>query len=100
MTIDIRIRAEEKTDYFQIAEVHAQAFDQTRSIGIAVLVDTLRHRKHYDADLSLVAEADGRILGHVLFTEHRLRVEGKELRAVALAPSCLRFKPGVSASVS
>lgn len=39
-----------------------------------------------DATLSLVAEEDGRVLGHILCSRMKVEVEGVPVRAVGLAP--------------
>lgn len=48
------------------------------------LVDALRNSPAFIPELSLVAEADGAILGHILFT--KINVGGQEALALALAP--------------
>jgi putative acetyltransferase len=52
------IRPERVTDYPEIGNLHMRAF------GIVAL---LRHRRTFDPELSLVAEINGRLVGHVLF---------------------------------
>jgi len=72
----VRIRSEAGEHQGAIREVHRRAF---RGESEAKLVDDLR--RDGDAAISLVAETDGRIVGHILFS--RLQAP---LRALALAP--------------
>ena len=84
--MNITIRSETAADYTAIAEVVLSAFHEEKFVDEMVLVDTLRHLPGYDADLSLVAEADGRIAGHAMFTPHTVLVGGAEVGATNLAP--------------
>lgn len=72
----MRIRPEAPEDQDAIRTVHRRAF---RGEGEARLVDDLR--RDGDAAISLVAETEGEIVGHILFS--RLQAP---LRALALAP--------------
>ncbi|XEC94918.1 GNAT family N-acetyltransferase [Paenibacillus tarimensis] len=80
------IRSERADDYHSISEVNAAAFDYSYRMGEATLVNVLRSRKAFDPDLSLVAELDRRVIGHVLFSPQQVVVGGKVLDAVLLAP--------------
>lgn len=91
----INIRAEEVKDYPAIAEINilafTQAFSESNGVGNVgkaemVLVDVLRHGPDFDPDLSLVAEVDGRVVGHALFYPYRILVMGQEMAAVGLHP--------------
>jgi putative acetyltransferase len=73
---DIAIRAERADDHDGIGDVHRLAFAGKAE---ARLVDDLR--RSGDAVISLVAEHQGRVIGHVLFS--RLKAP---MRALALAP--------------
>lgn len=83
LTQNIIIRSEKPKDYFRIAEVHALAF---KSKAEPTLVAMLRYREMFDPELSLVAELNGQVIGHVLFSPYQLRITGKEMMAVVLAP--------------
>ncbi|MDP4162366.1 MAG: N-acetyltransferase [Bacillota bacterium] len=80
------IRSEKQKDYFDIAEIHALSFTYSHGMGEVPLVDVHRHRKEFDSDLSLVAEEDGRVVGHCLFTTHKLLLNGETIKAAILAP--------------
>jgi putative acetyltransferase len=78
------IRPETVRDYAAIAAVHAYAFDN--HAAEAAIVALLRHRAAFDPELSLVAEDDGQVVGHVLFSPYIVRLLGQDVRAVNLAP--------------
>ena len=80
----MRIRPETVSDYAGIAALHARAFGERPAE--AMIVALHRQRPTFDPDLSLVAERDGRILGHALFSPHTVRLLGLDVRAVNLAP--------------
>ncbi|HEY0069989.1 MAG TPA: N-acetyltransferase, partial [Chloroflexia bacterium] len=81
---DVLIRPETVNDYAAIAEVNVQAFDHRAAE--ALIVTLLRNRPQFDHELSLVAEEDGRILGHVLFSPYSIQVLGESVSVVNLAP--------------
>lgn len=80
----MQIRAERLHDYAAIAAVEARAFKGNTSV--AMIVALHRHRAAFDPDLSLVAEIDGQIVGHVLFSPQTIRLLGEDVRAVNLSP--------------
>lgn len=80
----LTIRSETSSDYAAIAAVNVRAFGE--QTGEATLVALLRQRPAFDPALSLVAEREGRVVGHVLFSPHTVRLLGKPVRAVNLAP--------------
>jgi len=80
----LTIRPETPADFANIAAIHARAFG-SRS-NEAVIVALLRQRRAYDPSLALVAEQDGRIAGHAMFTSYSLRLMGGSVKAVNLAP--------------
>lgn len=78
------IRAETPADYAAIAELHILAFgNQTDE---AVIVALLRQRHSYDPELSLVAEIEGQVVGHAIFTPCRIMLNQREIQVVLLAP--------------
>lgn len=75
------IRAEMPTDLDTIRQINIDAFGQ---VDEARLVDALR-----DGDfvrLSLVAECEGRVVGHILFSDLPIVTDGGTIPALALAP--------------
>ena len=80
----MRVRPETAADYAAVARVHVRAFGDRADE--AVIVALLRQRASYTPGLSLVAEVDGVIAGHVLFTPGILPLMGQAVPAVLLAP--------------
>jgi putative acetyltransferase len=79
----MQIRPETVHDHPVVARINLRAF---RGMGEPMLVALLRQRQGYDPDLSLVAEIDGDVVGHALFTPYTIRLAEEDVRAVCLAP--------------
>lgn len=78
----IHIRAEEKGDETAVTTVNRLAFKRDAE---ADLVNAVRHA--VEPVISLVAEVDGRVVGHILFTPVTVRDEqGQTWRALGLGP--------------
>lgn len=77
------IRPELKDDYASIFAVHESAFKRTIE---AELVNRLRTTNYYHSELSLVAEEDSEVVGHILFTRVVIKDSNKTYPALALAP--------------
>lgn len=88
--MDIKIRSERISDYNSIANVNYVAFlgwhPDNPFVSEHILVSFLRHNSMFDPELSLVAEHDGRVVGHVLFSPFKFIVLGQEQLGVVLAP--------------
>jgi predicted N-acetyltransferase YhbS len=80
----VNIRPESPHDYGAVAELHIQAFG--KRTAEALIVSLLRHRDDFTPELSLVAESEGRIVAHALFSPYTVQLLGNPLRAVNLAP--------------
>lgn len=80
----IHIRAETPADYADIAAINARAFGNRSTEPVVVAL--LRQRRAFDAELSLVAERDGRVVGHALFSPQTIRLMGQSVEAVCLGP--------------
>jgi putative acetyltransferase len=80
----IHIRPENAGDITTIFKVEAAAFQRSEE---AILVDQLRAGAAFIPGLSLVAEIDQQIVGHILFTALQIK-SGEELMTglLALAP--------------
>jgi len=78
------IRPENKTDHPTIYDVNQRAFNSTVE---PELVDRLRDSEWYIPDLSLVAEKDGRLVGHILFTRLPIRRDnGDVILVISMGP--------------
>jgi putative acetyltransferase len=84
------IRSETVADYSAIAALHYETFLATNpENGFVVeplMVDLLRHNETFDPELSIVAELDGRVVGHTLFSPFAFTVLGETLPGVMVAP--------------
>ena len=80
----MNIRKEEPKDYTEIYEVVKAAFGSAEHAdgNEQDLVNALREGDAYIPELALVAEEDGKIAGHIMFTKAKV---GKE-DVLALAP--------------
>ncbi|MDD5311435.1 MAG: N-acetyltransferase [Dehalococcoidia bacterium] len=75
------IRPETQQDIDAIGEVTGQAFGQQ------VEVDLVNHlREHGRAVVSLVAEIDGRVVGHILFSPATVESDNPTFEVLCLAP--------------
>lgn len=82
----MRIRAEYPLDRQAVFELNALAFGRE---GEAKLVDALREGGHFEPGMSLVAEIDARVVGHLLFSWIELDSSRGALSAAALASLCV-----------
>lgn len=80
----VSIRAETAQDYAAIADIHCRAFGE--GYAEAQIVALHRQRPGYDPRLSLVAELDGVIIGHILYSSRTFRVMGEDAAGVNLSP--------------
>jgi putative acetyltransferase len=66
-----------------VSEVHRRAFGRPNE---AKLVEALRRSPGYIPELSLVAERDGHVVGHILFTVVHITNQTRQTPTLALAP--------------
>ena len=93
----MRIRAEAPGDRDEISALLDLAFGGTEESGLVA-----RLRAQGAVIVALVATENGRILGHVLFSELPIETGGKALRAGALAPLAVtpeRQRQGIGAAL-
>ena len=76
----VAIRLETPKDYAAVREVNRRAFDRESE---ACLVDNLRQ---VGGVISLVAEAEGRVVGHILFSPMTIESQIGAAPAMSLAP--------------
>ena len=86
----MKIRQEERKDHKEVYKLIKEAFATAEHAdgNEQDLAEALRKSRAFVPELSLVAEEDGEIIGHILFTEAKVG----EDRVLALAP--LSVKPG------
>jgi putative acetyltransferase len=75
------IRPESEADYAAVAEVTAGAFGSEDEVR---LVEAIRACEDFVPELTLVAQEDGRIVGHIMFSYSAL--EGSDTRLLQLSP--------------
>lgn len=83
---DVRIRPEEPSDHEAVRGVHLAAFGAAHGAVVADLTDDLRSIVADGAGLALVAEADGQVVGHVMFTRSRLDAPQRLVDVQVLSP--------------
>ncbi|MEK4977930.1 GNAT family N-acetyltransferase [Bacillus sp. FSL K6-6540] len=79
----MNIRTETKNDYEQVNELLIQAFSGQEE---AILVQRLREDGAFERELSMVAEENGIIKGHIMFSRGSLLDGGHTHRVAALGP--------------
>ncbi|UCG55302.1 MAG: N-acetyltransferase [Dehalococcoidia bacterium] len=77
----VYIRAESIKDINDIHSINERAFGRKNE---AELVDNLRKKKA--TTLSLVAEVEGQIVGHILFSPIKVKPDNSHFNSVTLAP--------------
>lgn len=90
----MNIRPEKPGDEPAVHEVNRLAFERDDE---AKLVDALRHEGY--ARLSLVAEEDGEIVGHALFSEVSAEGASKSLALAPVAVVPARQREGIGSSL-
>ena len=81
--VTLIIRPETPADYAAIQLMHIRAF---KGMDGATVSHMHRQMPHYDPALALVAEEDNKIVGHVLFTPHTIRLLETDTPVVILSP--------------
>lgn len=81
----LKIRRSTESDRIAISGIHASAFGQEQGQEIVELVNGLLDDETAAPLLSLVAEIEGRLVGHILFTLAKLQYDQK-ISARILAP--------------
>jgi putative acetyltransferase len=79
----MNIHKETEKDYPSVRKVNESAFETAEE---ADLVDSLRKNTNYIPELSLVAEENNEIIGHILFTPLKILNSEVDHKLLALAP--------------
>ncbi len=90
----LHIRPESSHDWEAIYHIHHSAFGQKDE---AELVNTLRQSEYYIPELSLVAEKEHDIVGHILFTKIHIRNEENDSTSETLALAPVSVLPAYQA---
>jgi putative acetyltransferase len=80
--MEIRIRQEVQEDYKSVYEINKMAFGQENE---SKLIEKIRRGPNFVPELSLVAEKDNEIVGHILFSKMKI-VGESEYETLMLAP--------------
>ncbi|HEU5139525.1 MAG TPA: N-acetyltransferase [Bacillales bacterium] len=83
----VQIRAEMGKDQEAVKEIHTLAFGQENE---ARLVDDIRESEHFIPSLSLVADKNGEIVGHILFSRVFLETNEGSTEILSLAPMSVK----------
>jgi predicted N-acetyltransferase YhbS len=84
----LKIRPETKNDYKEVFNVVENAFKGTDFADNTeqFLVERLRKSYAFIPELSMVAEINGKIVGHILLTKLKIKNQTNEFASLALAP--------------
>jgi len=81
--MQVIIRPETENDYIQIKNVNDAAFGQENE---GILVEKLRKNDNYENAISLVAELNNKLVGHILFFPVQIINNENSYESLALAP--------------
>ena len=90
--MDIKIRLETPADYFEVEEITREAFwqfweDDRKICDEHMLVHKLRNVDAFVPELDYVAEIDGKIVGHIIFTKSWIEADdGKKYETLTFGP--------------
>ncbi|MGB7328859.1 MAG: N-acetyltransferase [Rubripirellula sp.] len=82
----MKIREATEQDRDAIFSVHMNAFGEDEGLGIVKLVDEMLDDVSGEPMLSLVAETDDGLIGHLLFTSAKIELDNGHISARVLAP--------------
>lgn len=80
---DVTIRVETAVDHADVRQVVAAAFHPE---PVADLVEAIRESAYYEQELALVAETDGRVVGHVMISYAEMSTNQGDRRVALLSP--------------
>jgi predicted N-acetyltransferase YhbS len=82
------IRQERPSEYYTVSNLVKLAF-QTAKVSNGTeqnFVDKLRESSNYIPELALVAEQDGKIVGHIMLTKTTVATSERKIEALLIAP--------------
>ncbi|WP_084146783.1 GNAT family N-acetyltransferase [Paenibacillus wynnii] len=86
--MSINIRTETKEDYIQVYDVNFMAFGDREDE--ARLVERIRESQYFVPQLSIVAENDNEIVGHLLMSKAKVVEGNSKHEVVVLAPIAVK----------
>ncbi|MFG4001634.1 GNAT family N-acetyltransferase [Flavobacterium aquidurense] len=86
--MEIKLRQESENDYESVFQLIEKAFEKEEYSDHKeqFLVERLRKSDAFIPELSIVAEVDNKIVGHILLTKLEIKNESKSFESLALAP--------------
>ncbi|WP_264551749.1 GNAT family N-acetyltransferase [Flavobacterium sp. N2038] len=86
--MEIKLRQESKKDYECVFQLIEKAFEKEEYSDHReqFLVERLRDSEAFIPELSIIAEVDGKITGHILFTKLEIKNQSQSFQSLALAP--------------
>lgn len=83
----LQLQSETSADLTEIRQVVTAAFQQPNE---ADLVEKIRSSDNFIPELSLVAKQDGKVVGHLLFSDITIISDTQVYKALALAPLAIQ----------
>lgn len=92
MKMEMQIRQEQTKDHAEVEALVEEAFREMEMSDHKeqFLVARLRKSAAFVPELSLVAEGEGKLLGHILLTRIQIREGERSVESLALAPVSVR----------
>ncbi|WP_433765957.1 GNAT family N-acetyltransferase [Flavobacterium ginsenosidimutans] len=86
--MEVTLRQENKNDFESVFQLIEKAFEKEEYSDHKeqFLVERLRKSEAFIPELSIVAELDGKIVGHILFSKLQIKNEYQTFPSLALAP--------------
>lgn len=86
--MEIKLRQEKPSDFKAVFDLIEKAFraEKFSDHKEQFLVERLRQSAAFIPELSIVAETEGKLVGHVLFTKLKIKNDENEFESLALAP--------------
>lgn len=86
--MEVKLRQENENDYKSVFQLIEKAFEKEEYSDHKeqFLVERLRKSEAFIPELSIVAEVEDKIVGHILFTKLEIKNESQSFQSLALAP--------------